>query len=278
MRLAFLNKINHQEAPLIPALHRAGIDVVDPSNDCDIFWNSSVDFYKESEFTAARFPTIPVVNYCWDLYEWAWQRKRKDWYDWPGYVDYLKKSALVLVPNVGTQLRVAEYGGIDSTVVHTSVDYKDNDTPLGDYVLNPLREYPDPHWGWTERACKELDIPYLWTDHQLSKDAWEDTVAAARVIVCEYQEASTGGLTLIEGLWNGVPSIVYDGPYSGGLEYLGPHAHTFSTYESLKKQIHLLYNTKQRSKPRQFIEQNYAHHVMAATLVDLFKGVCNGKL
>lgn len=274
-KIGFLDKpslvINNE---LFDSLAECGIEFTDNNAQADFLWNASVMHWKTARREHINLKRrAKVVNYVWDLYEWAWEnRRRGDFYDWRGYANYLKESDFILCPNEGTRKRIKEYTERDAHVVHTAITVKDNPRPDGRYVLNPLREYPDPQWGWTKQICEDLDIPYVWSNHQYTQEEWEDLVAGATLLVCEYQEASTGGLTLIEGLWNGIPSIVYDGPYSGGKEYLREYAHLFTTYDELRTQIRHLWTHPREidtDKARTFIEKEYSYKRMAQQIAEV---------
>jgi len=72
----------------------------------------------------------------------------------------------------------------------------------------------------------------------------------------------------MEGLWNGVPSLVADGEYSGGMEYLGPFANTFKAgdYEDFKKQFKNMWDNPPEvdiEKAREYIKTNFSFDAFA---------------
>jgi len=90
-------------------------------------------------------------------------------------------------------------------------------------------------------------------------------------MVCEYMEASTGGLTLIEGLWNGKPALVANSPYQGGVEYLGP----FGTYFKWDDRKDFAEKMKQMwenppeiniPKARKYIKENFSNEIMTKNI------------
>lgn len=268
MKISFLNERTEHENRFHDYLADAGIETVEPNGDCDFFWNASVLRYRNAHRISRQFPHVKTINYCWDFYKWAIENPRKWEYDWAGYAEYLKESEEVWVPNEGTKKRLKEMYDIDAHVIHTAITTYEHEVTDGRYVLNHLREYPEPNWGITEKWCKDNDVPYLWTDHGLSLDEWRKTVSNCRFMVCEYYEASTGGLTLLEGLWNGKPALVAKSPYQGGMEYLGE----FGTYfqwddrDDFARKMEQMWNDPPKidiKKAREFITANYAPEVMA---------------
>ena len=93
--------------------------------------------------------------------------------------------------------------------------------------------------GWPRRACRELDIPLKESGHRLSEEEFQRTVAHCTFLCTEYEEASTGGLTLLEGFRLGKPVVVSDSKYMGARDYLGDEAIYFNndSYEDFKETI-----------------------------------------
>lgn len=216
------------------------------------------------------FPDIPLITYCWDFYNWAWDGKNKG-YDWVKYRKVLEMSQLVLVPSCAQKLRLKELFDIDSTVVHASVLTYNHDTLDGGYVLDPVRNYPDENLGWVEKACGELKIPYVHTEHGLGQELFRKTVSECTFMTCAYREASTGGLTLIEGLWNGKASLVSDSPFMGAVDYLGDYGYYFKhdSYEDLKEKLKQLWELRPQAnkrKVRPYIKRKFSAKVFAQQL------------
>ena len=278
LKLGFLDALNLVTDPLCVELNKIGVETTTNLDDtCDFLWNASVLRYLVSDVTANKYPNALVINYVWDFYEWAWEGKRKnEIYNWKEYGEYLKGSDEVWCPGEGTAKRLKEYLDIDAVVLHTGVSVEDRKTSDGGYVLNHLREYPEQNFGWAEKACKELGIEYHWPNHGLELEDWKDEIANCRFMICEYMEASTGGLTLLEGLWNGKPSLISDSPYQGGNEYLGPYANTFkwNSYKDCKEQIKKMWDNPPKidiPEARKFIDTNFSQKTFALKIADRLK-------
>jgi len=213
------------------------------------------------------YPKIPLVTYCWDFYNWAWDGKNKP-YDWVKYRKVLEMSQLVFVPSCAQKLRLKELFNINSVVIHASVQTYEHEVTDGRYVLDPVRNYPDENLGWVEKACEELGISYVHTEHGLSQEEFRDKVSSCSFMTCAYREASTGGLTLIEGLWNGKVSLVSDSPYMGAVDYIGDYGYYFKydSYDDLKAKIKELWDNTPKVEAREYITKRFTPKVFAKRL------------
>jgi hypothetical protein len=90
-----------------------------------------------------------------------------------------------------------------------------------------MRKYPDPNKDAVRDACKELGIPCVESATSLPWPKFQKTVAGARLLVSAYYEASTGGLTLLEGYRLGKPVLLSGSPRNGASEYFGDRAYYF---------------------------------------------------
>lgn len=240
--------------------------------DCDdtydVIFNASVDRMHVAEGWSKQYREIPLINYCWDYYLWAHEGKHS--LNWGKYAEFLKTSSLIMVPSHGQQRRLKELLDLDSVVVRSSIETYDHPVTDGRYVLDPVRWYtPDPQCYWVRDACKELGIPFVHSEHQLSLEEFRARVSNCTLMTCGYEEASTGGLTLMEGLWNGKPSLVSDSPYMGAKDYLGPYGHYFSDYEDLKAKLKELFFNPPKinvTEARAYMTKNFSHLAMAKTI------------
>jgi len=80
----------------------------------------------------------------------------------------------------------------------------------------------------------------------LSESEFQKRIANCTFLVCEYYEASTGGLTLLEGHRLGKPVLVSDSPYMGAKDYFGDRANYFKhdDYEDFKNKISEMWNNR----------------------------------
>ena len=180
--------------------------------------------------------------YLWDIYKTIWEPPIK--YDWPKHIQYLKNAAEVWCPSNEVILRATEEGVAKEKchLLKTWARFFEYEGEIIDkrYIYNPLRAYPnDKNFGWLKRACAELNIPLYESRNQLPESEFQKTIAECSFMCCEYHEASTGGLTLIEGYRLGKPVVVSDSPYMGARDYLGDKAIYFNdnSYEDFKATI-----------------------------------------
>lgn len=236
----------HERDRQFEALRKVGINPVNEfSSDTRWIFNASVIYIEDIKRNAHR---APIINYVWDLYEWAVEGPEQG-YKWKDYIKFLEGFPTeIWVPNKGTQLRVKEYTGRDSKIVPCGFAPYDRKREAKDYALHHMRDYPVPEAEWMRGWDKVIH-----SNHAMGVDRFRSHVTGAKFLVTPYTEASTGGLTLLEGLWNGVPSLVADGDYSGGAEYLGEFGTTFKAgdYEDFQ----LKFNEMWENPPKIDIEK-----------------------
>jgi hypothetical protein len=96
---------------------------------------------------------------------------------------------------------------------------KGGESADGGYIFHPVRKYKDPQLGWLEKFSEIHNIPVIRPEHRLSKEEYEETVLNASLVVTEYTEASTGGLTLLEAFARGKKILFCDSEYMGANDY-----------------------------------------------------------
>lgn len=239
------------------------------TNDVDVIFNASVVKMDVAISYKSRYDNIPLVNYCWDYYKFAHEGKHS--FNWPRYVEMLRLSDLIMVPSHGQQLRLKELLDLNSVVVRTSIDTYDHKATDERFVLDPVRHYPEENRGWVEKACSELGIKCIHSEHQFSLEEFRKLVSSCTFMTCAYREASTGGLSLMEGLWNGKPSLVSDSPYMGAKDYIGEFGTYFKydDYEDLKKKIKEMFDNPPKidvQLSRQYILKNFTPEAMAIAI------------
>ena len=205
-----------------------------------------VTVMQETESMISRFPNIPLFCYNWDCYEWVWTNPRPKEYDYHRYGRLLGKATEIWVPSDCTGHRTTQWWGLKNWhTILSSCPYWDHEEPADySYLLCTLREIPDPQWGWFEKACKELSIPYRMTKHECSYPDYQSAVAQCTALVSHLHELSTGGLTLTEGYYLGKPSLLCDSVWHGGRDYLGDRATYFKDgdYEDFKCKLSSIYH------------------------------------
>jgi len=252
--------------PWIPELTKRGHQVIVNNLNIqkpDLILGASISVIRNINRASQLFPDVPMINYNWDVYEWVWKNPRG--YDWKGYGNLLKKSHEVWCPSDSVVRRNKEWFSIPeekSIIIKTFARLFDYDGDVKDcrYIYNPLRKIPDRNVGWLLKACRELDIPLVESGHKLNEAQFKKTILECSFMVCEYYEASTGGLTLIEGHKYGKPVLISDSPYMGAQDYFGDRAEYFKhdDYNAFKKKIEDLWeNTPvlNRKECEDFVQQ-----------------------
>ena len=242
MKIAIIKPESVNVNPWIPEFRSRGIDVrenmVEP--DCDFIICASHSQIAKLEYFHSIYPEIPIINYNWDLYGWVFDHPRG--YDWHKYGEYLKKSTEIWCPSEEVVMRSEEFFGVGNKceIIHTFARFFDADTKDGRYVLQPMRAYTkDKNYGFLRRATQELQIPLVETNHRLNEEEFQKTISECSFMCTEYHEASTGGLTLLEGYRIGKPVVISDSLYMGARDYFGDKAIYFKDgdYESIKRVI-----------------------------------------
>jgi len=243
MKIAIIKPISTNLDPWIPVFRDKGVEVLENqvTSDCDFILCATHSQVNVLEHWHLQYPNIPIVNYNWDLYGWIWLNPRG--YDWHKYGEYLQKSVEIWVPSEEVTLRTEEFFELGSRckLIKSFARFFDfEDVKDNRYILQPMRDYTsDKNFGWLKKACRELDLPLYESQHRLSEPEFQKVIAECSFICTEYHEASTGGLTLLEGYRLGKPVVVSDSIYMGARDYFGDKAIYFkdNDYEHFKQTI-----------------------------------------
>jgi glycosyltransferase involved in cell wall biosynthesis len=242
--------------------------------EADVFYCASI-FKLQDAIRLQKQYNKPTVVYCWDYYKWVHDGNE---YVWRRYADFMKEASLIFVPSHAQQLRLKELLDLDSVVVPTGIpEYKKYKVTDGNFILDPVRYYPEENGKWAEKAAEELGIPIVHSEHQFTEDEFRQLVASCTFMTCVYREASTGGLTLMEGMRMGKPALVSDSPYMGARDYLGDKGYYFKydDFEDLKKQMKSLWEKRPKVKDgKKYVDENFNYDVMAQKLK---KHICDLK-
>lgn len=238
LKLHFIENFSEGDTDRQLVAMKEVFDFVEPK-DADFFYLASI-FKLQEAMTLKAQHNKPIVVYCWDYYKWVHDKGE---HIWQAYAAFLRRADLILVPSCAQQLRLKEILSLDSVVVRTGIPTYEAEVSDGNFILDPVRYYPEENQFWAEEAAKELNIPIVHSEHQFTKEEFEKLVATCTFMTCAYREASTGGLTLMEGLHLGKPSLVSNSPYMGARDYLGDNGHYFQydDFEDLKKQMYNLW-------------------------------------
>lgn len=269
--------------PVTDHLEKLGHTVVfnklDPS--FDILFGSSISAQRLIAKLHNSFPDVPMYNYNWDVYEWAY----KSWpsgifpYDLNQYADLMRESKAVICPSESVVLRNKEFFGIPehkSPIVRSffrQLEIDESAVSDEGFVYMPLRQIPDINLNWFESAVKELGIPSKVSDKSLSEEDYKKVLATCTFLVCPWFEASTGGLSLLEGRRLGKGVLFSDSPYMGANDYFGEEATRFKydDYEDFKRQLEFMWENRNYGKPSEEFFNQFSPETMAEKLVDVFK-------
>ena len=249
----------------------------------DVLFGATIGVQRLTRALHDDCPNVPMVNYNWDVYEWAYKNHGHGTtifpYDLNLYEKLLQDSKFVACPSWSVVYRNEEFFDIprEKSVIVKSFARQISIDPSrvrdDRFIYMPLRQIPDRNKGWFEKACDELNIPYRVSDKHLSEEEYADTIASCSFLVCPWYEASTGGLSLIEGMSIGKPVLFSDSKYMGAEDYLGNYATKFKhdDYEDFKLKIKSLWeNPSTVTFEKGFIDY-YKPKRMAEDLLRLFE-------
>jgi len=198
-------------------------------NDCD----DSCDFIlcmnglsQNSRFKSIseRYPNIKSIMYVWDLYPWTKYAR--------GF-ESVNNYTEIWTPSNEVILRLKEIYNVDTNkcrVIRAYINFfEDIDNKLDNkgYAYHFARPYIDPNLGFCERASEITNIPLVKSTHDFSPEKYKTTILQCSFLVTDYMEASTGGLTLLEGYYHGKDILISDSIYQGAKDYFGERAFYF---------------------------------------------------
>lgn len=235
---------------LVPHLEELGatVSINGCDDDYDFILGNTIGVSGAIKYMHERFPHIKLVNYVWDLYPWV---VNANMYDFKTYESLLNDSVKIFTPSNEVILRLEEMYGLGSKaeVIKSYAElYEDNNNEVSnkEFILHPVRPYQDPNLDFINRACDELGIELIKAgdQHKFSYEEYKSKVLTCSFLVTEYQEASTGGLSLIEGYYHGKDVLVSDSKYQGARDYFGDRAYYFKDgdYEDFKSKVKMLYD------------------------------------
>jgi len=246
MKISLITPISQNIEPLIPVFESKGVKVYKNAihPECDFIIGTGQVYIQLMEMFHQAFPNIPLINYTLDFYKNVWEIPNPHGYDWNKYKEYLHKCTELWCLSNEVITRMEEEG-IDTKkcqLMRIWARFFEYEGEIVDkrYILQPMRPYPyDKNYGWLKRACSELNIPLVEPNHKLPEREFQKVIAECSFLCTEYHEASTGGLTLLEGHRLGKPVVISDSKYMGAQDYFGDRAIYFNdnNYEDFKKTI-----------------------------------------
>lgn len=272
-------------AELVWELHRQGIDCVLSSGDrYDAVFIAFFETAREvrNNLIENSRDRIPVIHYCWDLYPFQLIKREdttEDYHNrWIEYTDWLRSARGIIAPSVSAAKRIGEtVPDIPISVVRSSVRVFDTEViSPGEYILDPVRKYPDPNNYAVENACRDLGLPLVQSMNRLSWSEFKKTVGGCRFLVSAQYEASTGGLSTLEGYALGKPVLLSDSEYHGGRDYFGGRATYFRWDDpsDLKDKLTQLWDSPtvlDRDDCLSWVEENYSNKAMAQGIAEAIK-------
>ncbi len=248
---------------------------------CDFVLCGSIYKSEHVRRTLAHkpFDPIPVIQYNWDIYPWSVEQQPNLWLS---YIKELQKAVEIWVPSQCTAVRTREITGRHALyVVKTAIHPFEAEVWDGGYVVDVMRKYPDPNQNAVREACESLGIQCVETKTTMPRTEFEKTIAGARLLVSAYYEASTGGLTLLEGHYLGKPCLLSNSPYNGAVDYFDYRAEylDWSNKDEMKYMISECFNNSMRinvESARKWVDKEYSDKAMAERMAVRFKELSNG--
>lgn len=270
-------------AALVTSLAQYGIECVPELDEsCQLIFCGAFSLAREIR-EQVQVSGLPIVHYNWDLYPFQIEGRHEliDYGNqWLEYIEDLKTCTEIIVPSKCTTIRTIQYTGRSATVVRSAVRTFREPVKDGGYVLNAIRDYPDPNRTAVKDACEELGIPFVNSGNNLPWDEFKRVVAECRLIVSAPYEASTGGLSLLEAYALGKPVLLCNSPHHGGVDYFGDRADYFQWDDcnDLKRMIKELYERPPRLNPEDcwnWVNTEFSNQRMAKQLADVFRRCLN---
>jgi hypothetical protein len=261
---------------LIKEFEKQNIEILlnECDNTCDFILSiNGLSQNKTFKPFKSKYPHIKTIMYVWDLYPWTPYAR--------GYSD-IKEYTEIWVPSHEVILRLHEIYNVNPDkckVVKCYAEFFEdinNSKSNTNHIYHAVRSYQDPNKGFTERACELLDLPLIKSEHNLSFEEYKETILKSAFLVLEYKEASTGGLTMLEGYYHGKNLLFSDSIYQGGRDYFGDRAYYFKDgdFDDFTEKIQMLWNIKDEyvnlEDRKKFCEQ-YTIEAMTGRIIENLK-------
>jgi hypothetical protein len=262
---------------VVQNLKKFGVEVLlnECTKDCDFIVSlNGLSQYRKFNSFKDNFPHIKTIMYVWDMYPWT---------DYSISYNMLKDYDQIWVPSNEVILRLKEFYDINPNKCKVIKAYAELYEAEGikienkKFVYHFAREYKDPNLGFCEIASKKTQIPIVTSRHNLSFESYKENVLKCSFLVLDYMEASTGGLTMLEGYYHGKDILFSDSLYQGGRDYFGDRAYYFKDkdiddyIEKFKflyeKSLNYEISDYEMQERKQFIINNYTIDVMTRNVV-----------
>lgn len=253
----------------------------DCDNSCDyILSMNGLSQYRKFNQISNNNPYIKKIMYIWDLYPWTEYSR--------GYDDIVNCNE-IWVPSNEVIYRLEELYNVDRDkcrVIKAYADFfEDEDNMICNkgYAYHFARKYLDPNAGFCEKASDLTNISLVKSTHNLSYQKYKQTILECSFLVLDYMEASTGGLTLLEGYYHGKDILVSDSIYQGAKDYFGDRIFYFKDgdlddYVRMFKFMYERSNTykitnEELEERKTFCKSNYSIDQFANNVIQRLKSV-----
>lgn len=261
---------------LVEELRKFGIDCQrELTADCSFIFCGTIWLMNKVKEERARFPNIPTIHYNWDLYPFQiiesrdYTRANPDL--WGPYLDELATCRDIWVPSFCTMDRTREFVpncGSIARILTSVRPWEYGKRVSGRYAVDVMRKYPDPNRDLARMHCDALKIPLIETRNEVPWEAFKTNIAEAGFLISAQFEASTGGLTLMEGYWHGKTSLISNSPRHGGVDYFGDRARYFQWDNPVlfRQALQRMYDKPPKidiDEAREWVTKNYSEYAMA---------------
>jgi hypothetical protein len=207
------------------------VDLENLKSGHDVVIANGVGVWRETKKFLKNSNNPPLFIYEWDCYPWTYPNKleyiqnkylRYPTFPKKKYKKVLVRAQEIFCPSTSVIKRIDQMFGLSNKCVVVRPFFepiKGGESADGGYIFHPVRKYKDPQLGWLEKFSEIHNIPVIRPEHRLSKEEYEETVLNASLVVTEYTEASTGGLTLLEAFARGKKILFCDSEYMGANDY-----------------------------------------------------------
>lgn len=255
------------------------------TSNCDLVFSAGTGLGGlDWERKYGQYPHIPVCEYSWDLYDNQVEGglnspdpASRDF--WERHIERLKRCAKILVPSNWCKKPVWKRTRVSTSTVLSGVRLFHEAELESQYVFDPIRPL-DKDVGIAKRLCDNHGIPCVHGKTSLGRPEYRKTVANCRFMVTTATQASTGGLSLLEGYALGKPVLLTNSPTSGIIDYFGKEGERPGVYyyqwdnhdNLLHKLKHLWHNCPKldADECRAWVESRYGGPALAERLAKEF--------
>jgi hypothetical protein len=185
----------------------------------------------------------PTFIFIWDFY---FENRQQDDSLVARLLKPYKDYITIMCPNAGSKLCLESFGFTNVHCVRTFAQYFEGRSVCNrHYVCFAQRQYPwDMTAEWGIRACTELNIPYMCNrDKRWTFEQYKDILSGCSFIATTNNEASTGGMSLLEAYNLGKPVLFPNSVTQGANDIFQDrgYRYQFDSYDDLCYEISQLW-------------------------------------